>query len=137
MLSAEEKTELFQRAKGVIENSYAPYSGVHVSSAVRDDQGRIFTGVNVENASFGLTICAERTAVTGAVAQGAKKIEAVLIMSSIGAIPPCGACRQFIAEFAEESTPVFLATLDDIETETTMGELFPMAFGLGQAEKGC
>ncbi|MGC9315005.1 MAG: cytidine deaminase [bacterium] len=137
MLSAEEKSELFQRAKGVIENSYAPYSGVHVSSAVRDDQGRIFTGVNVENASFGLTICAERTAVTGAVAQGAKKIEAVLIMSSIGAIPPCGACRQFIAEFAEESTPVLLATLDDIEIETTMGELLPMAFGLGQAEKGC
>ncbi|HDR91191.1 MAG TPA: cytidine deaminase [candidate division Zixibacteria bacterium] len=137
MLSSDQKRELFEKAKSVLENSYAPYSGVHVASAVRDDRGRIFTGVNVENASFGLTICAERTAVTGAVAQGAKGIEAVLIMSSIGAIPPCGACRQFIAEFAEESTPVLLATQDGIESETTMGELFPMAFGLRQSKKGC
>lgn len=137
MTSSDVKTLLFESAKLALENAYAPYSGVMVASAVLDGEGRIYAGVNVENVSFGLTICAERNAIAKAIAEGAKKISAVLIMSSIGAIPPCGACRQVIAEFADESAEVFLANRDGIKVETTIGELLPRAFGMDWPKKGC
>ncbi|HHS49987.1 MAG TPA: cytidine deaminase [candidate division Zixibacteria bacterium] len=129
------KSKLLEAAAQALENAYSPYSGISVAAAVMDDRGRIFSGVNVENASLGLTICAERNAIARAVADGAKSIEAVLIISSIGAIPPCGACRQVIAEFAMPETPILLAFEGKIIEERTLGELLPDAFKLNR-DKG-
>lgn len=131
MISKSKKEILFKAAKQVLDNSYSPYSKVKVASAIIDNENRIFSGVNVENASFGLTICAERSAIVSAITNGAKDIRAVLIISTLGAIPPCGACRQVIAEFAEPSTPIYLADRDGIRTEITIGELLPHAFKFG------
>jgi len=130
MIDESEKSRLFDAAISVLNNAYSPYSGVKVAAAILDEGGRIYTGVNVENASFGLTVCAERNAIFKAVGEGAKAVEALLITSSLGAIPPCGACRQVLAEFAKPETPVFLANSDGIQTVTSIGELLPRAFTL-------
>ena len=97
--------KLFSEAEKVLGNSYAPYSGVHVAAAVLSSDGRVFVGVDVENASYGLTICAERVAVASMVTAGSKRVKVVAIVSDTPEpLPPCGACRQFIAEFAEPNT---------------------------------
>ncbi len=124
-----QKRKLFESARGALDNSYCPYSDVRVAAAVLDNRGEVFTGVNIENVSFGLTICAERSAVFTAIGSGAKHIKALLITSSHGAIPPCGACRQVLAEFASSDMPVFLADGSGIVEETTIGTLLPKAFG--------
>ena len=98
--------ELVERARKAQEAAYAPYSGFQVGAAVTTDAG-VFSGCNVENASFGLTICAERVAAATAVAAGAKRIDAVAITSSAQRpTPPCGACRQFLYEFGPGMTVV-------------------------------
>lgn len=89
------------------QNAYAPFSGFLVGAAVLDDRGQITPGVNVENSSYGLTICAERTAICAAVATGAKRIEAIAIAAT-GAVAPCGACRQFLYEFNPECPVLFI-----------------------------
>lgn len=87
-------------AKKALRNSYAPYSRLKVGAAVLGGSGRIYTGVNVENASYGLTVCAERVALYKAVSEGEKSVKAVAVVSSPGKrIIPCGACLQVIAEF--------------------------------------
>jgi cytidine deaminase len=89
------------QAAQVLSNAYAPYSRFHVAAAVRDERGEVFVGVNVENASYGLTVCAERNAIAAAITQGAKRIEAIVILCNGDAIPmPCGACRQVICELS-------------------------------------
>ena len=130
MIGESDKFRLFDAAVKVIKNAYSPYSKVKVAAAILDERGSIYTGVNVENASFGLTVCAERNAIFKAVGEGAKSVEAILITSTIGAIPPCGACRQVLAEFAKPETPIFLANADNIKASTTLGELLPRAFFL-------
>ncbi len=130
MIASESQKRLFEAARKILDNAYSPYSNIKVAASLLDDRGRIFTGVNVENASYGLTICAERNAIAAAVSSGMKSITALLITSSIGKIPPCGACRQVIAEFSSPSTQIFLADGEKIVEETTIGELFPMAFEL-------
>ncbi len=91
------------------EHAYAPYSGFTVGAAVETADGRRFTGANVENASYGLTICAERTAVFAAVLAGAKRIAAVAVTGPDGVTtPPCGACRQVLAEFGSPEVPVIV-----------------------------
>ncbi|ACB39000.1 cytidine deaminase [Pyrobaculum neutrophilum] len=91
---------MIERAKAALKNAYAPYSNFRVAAAVRTKSGRIYTGVNVENASYGLTICAERVAVFKAVSEGDRDIEAVVVYTDTEEpTPPCGACRQVIAEF--------------------------------------
>lgn len=95
-------SDLEKAARAVSKKSYSPYSKFKVGSAVLTEKG-IFVGTNVENASFGLTICAERAATFNAISNGAKKILAVLIFTPTKkATPPCGACRQVIAEFASK-----------------------------------
>lgn len=136
MKSDETKSALLDAALQVLDRAYSPYSNVKVAAAVIDAEGRIFTGVNVENASLGLTICAERNAIGTAIGKGAKSIEAVLIVSSLGVIPPCGACRQVIAEFSQPTTPVYFADENGIEIETTIGELLPLTFKLEDNESG-
>ncbi|MGB9635928.1 MAG: cytidine deaminase [Thermoplasmata archaeon] len=88
--------------------AYAPYSKFRVGAAVLTEGGRIFTGCNVENASYGLSLCAERVALTKAVSEGAKEILAIAVVAENGNASPCGACRQFIREFGENIDVVFL-----------------------------
>ncbi len=118
-------------ARAVRRRAYAPYSGFQVGAAVLTAGGRIFTGVNVENASYGLTICAERAAIQAAVAAGQCRLRAVLIVAPHAA-PPCGACRQVLAEFAGPDCPVYLAEPAGRTPpkRLRLGELLPLAFKL-------
>ena len=123
--------KLLKAAKAAAGKGHAPYSGFHVGAALWTSNGAIFTGCNVENASYGLTNCAERTAMFTAVAAGQKKIRAVAIVADGKQKPyPCGACRQVLAEFGNPDTPVFVSSLDrpdQVET-FTLGDLLPHAF---------
>jgi cytidine deaminase len=123
--------ELFQKALLVQKNAHAPYSGYHVASSVLMDDGKIYTGVNVENASYGGTVCAERTAIFKAISEGAKKIKAILVLiDQKDPWPPCGFCLQVISEFAEADTPVILANNNKEMKNVTLKDLLPMAFSL-------
>ena len=119
-------------ARQVREKAWAPYSNYHVGAAVLTDSGEIFTGCNVENASYGLTICAERVAVCSAVAQGFRGFRAICI-SLTGVPVPCGACRQFLMEFSPQ-LPVILDNLDSPGSSdpevVLLSELLPRAFRL-------
>jgi cytidine deaminase len=129
-LSPEDRA-LIEAARRAQPQAYAPYSGYAVGAAVRTADGRLFTGCNIENASYGLSICAERVAVFRAVADGARSIVAVAIVTRDGA-PPCGACRQVLMEFASkpEECLVWIATPDQIMARHTLSELLPNAFVL-------
>jgi len=124
--------DLLEAARRVVENAYAPYSGVKVAAAVRGGSGRIYVGVNVENASYGLTVCAERVAVFNAVTNGERVIREVLVLSdSNEPMPPCGACRQVIAEFASPDTPIHSVSLKTgRHASWKLQELLPHAFKL-------
>ena len=117
--------ELVRAARAVRKNAHAPYSKFKVGAALRAASGKIYLGVNVENASLGLTICAERNAVAAAIASGEKKLLSIAIATSVGA-PPCGACRQVLAEFAP-ALPVTLATPKSAR-ELTLTTLLPEQF---------
>lgn len=113
------------------QHAYSPYSQYKVGAAIRTADGRIFSGCNVENASYGLSNCAERTAVFSAVAAGAREITAVAVATEDGGTP-CGACRQVLAEFAPRSgLPMTVYLLDregNVTRTTTLFELLPDAF---------
>jgi cytidine deaminase len=126
-----ELAELLARARSALANAYAPYSDFQVAAAVLDDTGRVHVGVNVENASYGLTNCAERVAIGAAIAAGAKRIRAVGVTARrLHPISPCGACRQVIREFADEDTPVASDAEDGSLVVSTAGELLPGSFRL-------
>ena len=93
------QNDLAQHARLVMGRAYAPYSHFQVGAALLSECGTIVTGCNVENCSYGLTICAERNAATSAVTQGLMRWKAIAI-ATVGGVAPCGACRQFLAEFA-------------------------------------
>lgn len=114
------------------ENAWAPYSEFPVGAAVLTDSGEIITGCNVENASYGLTICAERVAVCSAVTKGHRKIPAICI-SLTGVVVPCGACRQFLVEFSPQMLVLLDNTSAAIGTEpelVLLSDLLPRAFRL-------
>jgi cytidine deaminase len=100
---------LLVAARAARARAHAPYSRFRVGAAVLGASGRIWPGCNVENASYGLSVCAERNAVARAVLEGEERIAAVLVVGGKGAVPPCGACRQVLAEFAGPELPVALA----------------------------
>ncbi|MGC9210168.1 MAG: cytidine deaminase [Acidilobus sp.] len=131
--------DLLKAAKEVIKNAYAPYSGYRVASAVRASSGRIYRGVNVENASYGLTVCAERVAVFSAVAEGERSIREVLVLTEKGdPAPPCGACLQVISEFGDDDTVIYSVSLEGGERTWRLKDLLPTRFGpsfLGRAQK--
>ncbi|MFN2350623.1 MAG: cytidine deaminase [Kiritimatiellia bacterium] len=129
--------ELRRAARAVRRRAYAPYSGFRIGAAVLAGNGCIYTGANVENASYGLTICAERSAVSAAVAAGQKKIRAVLI-SANPAAAPCGACRQVLVEFAAPDCPVYLDQADGRRAPACLrlDQLLPCAFRLQRSPSG-
>ncbi|MCW8140692.1 MAG: cytidine deaminase [Planctomycetota bacterium] len=120
---------LVQAAKAVRERAYAPYSKYKVGAAIATKKGTVFIGCNVENASFGLTICAERVALQTAVAEGERAFEAVAIDAGQAApTPPCGACRQVLAEFGVDLRVLLAA---DPPVVLRLGDLLPRSFGPG------
>ncbi|MCJ7525492.1 MAG: cytidine deaminase [Candidatus Aminicenantes bacterium] len=128
---ADKKEELLAAARKARKNAYAPYSQFHVGAAVLGAGGRIFSGCNVENASFGLTCCAERNAIFAMVAAGEREIREILVIGeSEEFLPPCGACRQVIAEFATPPTVVHMCNREGQSHDTTVAELVPFIFHL-------
>ena len=115
-------------------NAYAPYSGFRVGAALLAADGHVYAGANVENASYGLTRCAEQSAVQAMASAGARSIEALVVVSdSDPPAGPCGACRQVLVEFARQA-PVWLVSLDGrIVRRTSLSELLPDAFSLRPA----
>ena len=120
---------LKQAALKIRENAYAPYSGFQVGVALMSSSGEIYTGVNVENAAYPEGTCAEAGAIASMIAAGDRKITAVYVVAD-GAepVPPCGGCRQKLAEFSAPDVPVTMATISGIEHTLTVAQLLPGAF---------
>lgn len=109
--------------------AYAPYSGFRVGAALLDGYGMLHVGCNVENASYGLTVCAERHAIAAAIMAGFKELRGLLVLTDASRpTTPCGACRQVLAEHAPASLPVRCETLTGGVLETTLGQLLPHGF---------
>ena len=122
--------DLLAAARAVRENAHAPYSGFKVGAAIRGAGGGLHLGCNVENAAYPEGTCAEAGAIAAMVAAGETRIaEIAVIAASPRPVPPCGGCRQKLAEFAGPDTPVTLATTDGALFRTTVGDLLPGAFG--------
>ncbi len=122
--------ELLAEARAAREMAYAPYSNFHVGAAIRTGDGRIFRGCNVENASYGLSICAERVAIGSAVAAGSRDVEACAVVLPDGLrATPCGACRQWLTQFNPQMR-VLLVVSDGTVEVTTAAALLPGGFEL-------
>lgn len=119
---------LIQAARQVRANAYAPYSSYPVGAALLAKTGEIFTGVNVENAVYSLTICAERSAIFKAVSAGSTEFDAIAVVTRDGG-SPCGSCRQVMAEFGLETTVLICDDTGKVHQETTVGALLPLSFG--------
>jgi len=127
VIAAAERRRLLQAARAVRARAHAPYSKFRVGAAVLDERGRVHAGCNVENASYGLTVCAERNAVAAAVAAGARRIRAVAVAADPAA-SPCGACRQVLAELGRPDTEVMLAGPEGAAASHRLDALLPAAF---------
>ncbi|WP_026607260.1 cytidine deaminase [Methylocapsa acidiphila] len=126
---------LFAAAAAVRSNAYAPYSGFAVGAAIRTPSGAIFSGVNVENASYPVGTCAEAGAIAAMVAAGENRIAEILVLGDGEAlVTPCGACRQRIREFARDEVNIHIAGPNGLRASFTVGELLPQAFGPSLAE---
>lgn len=126
-LSLENAKTLFDMAMAASENSYAPYSQFHVGAALMTSEGEFFTGVNVENASYGAAICAERSAVSAAVSAGKTEFRVLAVASPDGIAYPCGICRQVIFEFGEDIVIIVGKDGDSLEI-TNAASLLPKGF---------
>ncbi len=127
-MSADSDEELLKAAREVRERAHAPFSKFKVGAAIRDNAGRIFTGCNVENASYGLTMCAERVAIFKAISEGSAKLERVAVVADTEALTlPCGACRQLLWEFCGNAELV-LANLSGQRETLRVAEIFPRPF---------
>ena len=127
-MNATHRDEMIRAALDAQQRAFCPYSNFPVGAALRAAGGTIYQGVNVENASFGLTICAERVAASAAIAAGEREFTAIAVASR-GGVTPCGACRQFLAEFAPALPIVLVDSLrPDSFRETTLEVLLPGRF---------
>ena len=123
------ENQLFDVAIKAMDNAYVPYSHYQVGAAILCDNGKVYSGVNVENASYGLTNCAERTAIFKAVSEGVKSIQAIVITNGTSEMSkPCGACRQVMSEFMNSNAKVYLANNVNDYKEYTFKEILPLAF---------
>lgn len=128
MLTDEQRDKLIETSLGARRWAYAPYSKYAVGAALLTSSGKVYDGVNVENAAYPTSMCAERVAVFKAVSEGEKKFTAIAVASSNGGTP-CGACRQVLSEFGLDTQVLILNGDGNIEQESTVGELLPGAFG--------
>jgi cytidine deaminase len=124
------KDRLLSEARRARENAYVPYSRFPVGAALMVDDGTVYMGCNVENASYGLTNCAERTALFKAISDGKRRFVALAVVADTpGPVTPCGACRQVMVELCPPDMKVYLANLKGELKETTVRELLPDSFG--------
>lgn len=121
-------SQLFDAAEQARKMAHAPYSKFHVGAAILHDDGSVSSGCNVENASYGLTVCAERNAIGSMVRAGRKPVAVAIVVDSREPTPPCGMCRQVLAEFGAPDMPVHSRTPGGKEAKWTLGELLPHAF---------
>lgn len=121
--------ELFRMAVEASENAYAPFSNFHVGAALLTEDGKVFTGVNIENSSYGATICAERTAMVKAISEGARDFQSIAIAGNGGTSWPCGICRQFMYEFCPDIRVISGENEDELQVYT-LKELLPEGFKL-------
>ena len=136
----EQGANLLMYAREARKQAYVPYSQFAVGAALKLTNGDVITGANVENASYGLTNCAERTAIfkyvtSAAYQEGVKIAEIAVVADSDGPVSPCGACRQVLAEFCASDTPVWLSNLGEGQHQTTVGQLLPYAFSADQMQE--
>ena len=129
-LTQQERQFLIDLANEARRRAYAPYSNYAVGAAVRSRSGRIFTGVNVENAAYPMTICAERVALFKAVSEGEREFDVIAVVTADGG-SPCGGCRQVLAEFGTDIVVLIGNGTGKLVTETTVADLLPGAFGPG------
>lgn len=123
------RNELISRARQACGQAYVPYSHYPVGAAAYFSSGKIYTGCNVENASYGMTICAERNAIFQAIAKGERQLESIAIYVSRGVFPsPCGACRQVMREFALDCSVILINEQGETKV-TTLSQLLPDSFG--------
>jgi len=128
MLTDKEQSTLIQAAREARRRAYAPYSKYAVGAAVLSASGRIYTGVNVENAAYPLTICAERAAIFKAISEGEHEFTALVVVSSNGG-SPCGSCRQVMAEFGLDTQVLIADAKGNLLQQASVRELLPGAFG--------
>ncbi len=141
MSETQDQHRLLEIAREAMTKAYAPYSGFRVGAALLARDGRVFTGCNIENASYGLTNCAERTAIFKAVSEGVRELAAIAVVVDRDTWAlPCGACRQVMAEFAPDLT-LYLAGPGGQSRTVKLAELLPMSFGRadlqGSGSDGC
>jgi cytidine deaminase len=128
------RAALIEAARQARRHAHAPFSRFQVGAALEARDGRIFTGCNVENASYGLTVCAERVALFKAISEGVREFKRIVVATDTAApTPPCGACRQLLWEFAGD-LEVILANLDGEKASYRLGELFPHPFDVRNLE---
>ena len=127
ILTIEEKQSLIDLANAARQRAYAPYSNYPVGAALRTKTGRMYTGVNVENAAYPHTMCAERVAIFKAISDGEREFEVISVVTDNGG-SPCGGCRQVMAEFALDMIVLMADGNGRLIKETTVGELLPEAF---------
>lgn len=131
VLSQDARKELYVKALEARENAYAPFSGFKVGAALITEDGSIYTGVNIENSSYGATICAERTAFVKAISEGHRKFKAIAVTAGDEEEAlPCGICRQFMFEFSPEMEVITGTDISDLDVRT-LEELLPGGFRLG------
>lgn len=131
--------ELCKEAVDAMKNAYAPYSGYKVGAALLTEKGKLFAGCNIENAAYTPTVCAERVALFNAISSGERNFTAIAVAGGkdgviSGAFPPCGVCRQVMAEFCAPDFTVLVVTGEDSYKKYTLNELFPQAFTLKNIE---
>jgi len=135
MIDNKTKQRLYEAAKKARKNAYVPYSDFPLAAALLTKDGKIFTGVNIENAAYGSTMCAERTAIFKAVSEGYTEFEALLLLSDTKKpVTPCGACRQVINEFSKE-IDIIMTTYNKDEIVKKNKELLPGSFNKDDMEK--
>lgn len=121
--------ELINLAIEAREMAYTPYSKFNVGAALRTKSGKVYTGCNIENAAYPVTLCAERVAIFKAISEGEKEFEALAVVADTNRpVPPCGSCRQVMSEFFTEDTEIYITNLQLNTKQTTMEEILPFSF---------